>query len=330
MKKSWLLSMVILLLFTTLSVVGEEKGRERLNDDPFVVVLGTAQDVGYPHAGCKKECCIRAWKDQSLRRLVTSIAVVDPKTKERWIFDPSPNFIEQWWLLEETYPFLPEVVENDVPLYEILKISGFLPTHAHIGHYPGMMFIGREGIGASKVPVYAMPRMNEFLQNNGPWSQLVDIDNITIYPIHDRVPFNLNSRIKVTPLVVPHRDEFSETVGFIVEGPNKSFAYIPDINKWSVWETRIEDVVAQVDYAFLDATFYGEGEIPGKSIEEIPHPFVVETMELFNALPRSEREKIYFVHMNHTNPLLNPKSKERKIVEEAGYHVPDDGTILGL
>ncbi|HBK67974.1 MAG TPA: pyrroloquinoline quinone biosynthesis protein PqqB [Firmicutes bacterium] len=326
MKKVLFLSLVVCLLFTGFSIWGKEK----LGDDPFVVVLGTAQDVGYPHAGCKKECCLRAWKNSSLRRLICSIAVVDPLTKERWIIDPSPNFIEQWMLLEDTYPFLPKVVDKNVPLYDCLKVSGFLPTHAHIGHYPGMMFIGREGIGANGVPVYAMPRMSEFLQNNGPWNQLVNLNNITIYPIQENVTFNLNNRISVTAMRVPHRDEYSETVGFIVQGPNKSFAYISDINKWEVWERRIEDVVAQVDYAFLDGTFYGEGEIPGKSIEEIPHPFVVETMKIFDTFPLSERNKIYFVHLNHTNPLLNPKSKERKLVKKAGYNLPDDGTVLGL
>jgi hypothetical protein len=45
---------------------------------PYLVVLGIAQDGGYPQAGCRRECCARAWRDASLRRGVSCLGIVDP------------------------------------------------------------------------------------------------------------------------------------------------------------------------------------------------------------------------------------------------------------
>eukprot|EP00957_Ditylum_brightwellii_P156501 11911053-Ditylum_brightwellii.AAC.1 len=64
--------------------------------------------------------------------------------------------------------------------------DGIFLTHAHIGHYTGLMYLGREALGAVDVPVYAMPRMRSFLKNNGPWSQLVSLGNINIQNLEEK------------------------------------------------------------------------------------------------------------------------------------------------
>ena len=93
----------------------------------------------------------------------------------------------------------------------------------------------------------------------------------------DGLSVDLEGGLQVTPLLVPHRDEYTETVGFWIQGPNRSALFIPDIDKWERWDslgTAIEDWIAKVDVAYLDGTFLEEGEIPGRAIEEIPHPFI--------------------------------------------------------
>jgi len=205
----------------------------------------------------------------------------------------------------------------------------FLP-HAHMGHYTGLLHLGREVMGARRVPVYAMPRMREFLTRNGPWSQLVAIENIALKEMENESAVQLNERIRVTPFLVPHRDEFSETVGFRIEGPNHSAIYLPDIDKWKRWSTSIEDVIAKVDIAFLDGTFFADGELSGRSIAMIPHPFVTETITRFAKLPPSERSKVRFLHLNHTNPLLDPRSAATRRVQSAGHHVARQGDVFGL
>lgn len=268
--------------------------------DPFVVVLGVAQDAGYPQAGCDKSCCESAWSDEGKRRFASCLAIVDPDSRQRWLLDCTPDFREQLRLLDEVTPALAGA-----------KLSGIFPTHAHMGHYAGLMHLGREAMGANRVSVMAMPRMKYFLETNGPWSQLVQLEQIEVIRLASRQPYSLNNRLAITPFLVPHRDEFSETVGFEVQGPSRSIAYLPDIDKWERWENSVEDLIRRVDVAFLDGTFFDGDELPGRDMSEIPHPFVSESVDRFRQMPRSEREKIYFIHLNHTNPLIRDKQVEQ-------------------
>lgn len=277
-------------------------------DRPYLVVLGVAQDGGFPHAGCTKPCCKSAWVDPSVARSVSCVAVVDPSSKQRWIFDATPDFRHQLKRLDQ---FLP--VEQQPGL------DGVLLTHAHIGHYAGLMYLGREALGANRVPVYAMPRMRDFLTHHGPWSQLVELENIILRPLERDLEIGLNQRLTVKALVVPHRDEFSETVAFLIRGPKRSALFLPDIDKWSRWGTRIEQVIADVDVALVDGTFYDNDELPNRDMSEIPHPFIVESMQRFADLPPAERAKIRFIHLNHSNPALRPDSQAAKAVRDRGF-----------
>jgi pyrroloquinoline quinone biosynthesis protein B len=278
---------------------------------PYVVVLGVAQDGGYPQAGCQKECCRAVWADESRRRSVACIAVVDPVSKEKWLFDATPDFTEQLHRLNQT-------TGNQNPL------TGIFLTHAHMGHYTGLMHLGREVMGADRLPVFAMPKMRAFLEGNGPWSQLVYLHNIALQPIEANQPIALNKRISVVPFRVPHRDEFSETVGYQITLGRRSLVYIPDIDKWQQWEQNLADVVQSNDFVLLDGTFYQDGEI-NRPMREVPHPFVTETMELLAALPISQRQKVHFIHLNHTNPVLQPSSPARQEVQKQGFRVAEQG-----
>ena len=269
---------------------------------PFVVVLGIAQDAGYPQAGCKKTCCQPAWEQPQLRRLVSCLAVVDPASGQCWMLDATPDFPEQLHLVQHVLPG------------RRLNLAGIFLTHAHIGHYTGLMHLGREAMGAGAMPVYAMSRMESFLKNNGPWSQLVALKNIEIRHLRADSAVVLNERLRVTPLLVPHRDEFSETVGYKIEGPARSLLFIPDIDKWEHWERDINALVGEVDVALLDGTFYQNGEIPGRDMSEIPHPFIEESLVRFGKLPAMERAKIRFIHFNHTNPVLRGNSEAAQSV----------------
>ena len=206
-----------------------------------------------------------------------------------------------------------------------------LLTHAHMGHYTGLMHLGREALGAEGVRVGAMPRMAEFLATNGPWSQLVELGNIDVFPLQDeRAVSVLHDEVTVTPLRVPHRDEFSETVGYRIAGPKRIALFIPDIDKWSTWDHSLTQELASVDFAFVDATFYNAAEVNHRDMSEIPHPFVVETMALLDDLPESERNKVHFIHMNHTNPIHRLDSDEHAKVKALGWSVGAQGMTFTL
>ena len=284
---------------------------------PYVIVLGTAQDAGAPQMGCMSPFCKKAWKDKSLRKLVSSIALVNPDTGQRWIFDATPDLPEQFQMLKRrTRDF-----SN--------RLDGIFLTHAHIGHYTGLMFLGRESMGAKSVPIYAMPRMKNMLQSNAPWSQLVGIGNIDLRPLKRKKKVVLSPGLSVQPFLVPHRDEFSETVGYSIESSGKKLVFLPDIDKWQKWKTRLEDVVRQSDYVFVDATFYEDGEIP-RPMSEVPHPFVAETMELLKHLPKRERQKVHFIHFNHSNPIIQGNKKAIKNVKKKGFNIAYEGLTLKL
>ena len=246
------------------------------------------------------------------------LAIVDPHPGKAWMIDATPDFKDQLRQLESIG------AENKTDL------AGIFLTHAHIGHYTGLMHLGREAMGAKDVPVYAMPRMAAFLKNNGPWSQLAGLHNISLRNLSAGQPVVLNQRIKVVPLPVPHRDEFSETAGFKIQGPHYSLLYIPDINKWNRWDKDILNEIKSVDYALLDGTFFQNGEIPNRDMSQIPHPFIVESMALFAPLSPTEKNKVHFLHFNHTNPVLLENSSARKSVLKNGFGICREGDIFEL
>jgi len=284
-----------------------------------LVVLGTVQDAGSPHIACKKQCCANLFENPNPSRKVVSLGIVDHKNQKTFLFDATPDISEQTKLLKKAASWEADELPN-----------GIFLTHAHIGHYSGLMFLGKEATNANAIPTYVMPKMKGFLEQNGPWSQLVSQKNIDLHPITNKAELSITSNLKVIPMQVPHRDEFSETVGYKIVGLNKSALFIPDIDKWEKWETNITDVINTVDYAFLDASFYDGDELNTRDISQIPHPFVVESMALFDSLSAEEKEKIYFIHFNHTNGLLNLESKASKTVLKKGYNSAQFGQKFEL
>lgn len=309
MKKILLLSMICLLQVLPLSA-GE-------GPRPYVLVLGTAQDAGAPQMGCRSEFCQKAWQDRRLRKMVSSIALVEPAAGKRWIFDATPDLPAQFELLKETTGDLSN------------ELAGIFLTHAHIGHYTGLMYLGRESMGARGVRVYAMPRMKRMLEENAPWSQLVGLGNIALDELGDGRAVRLEGELRVTPFTVPHRDEFSETVGYRISSAERSLIFIPDIDKWGKWERDLKEVVRANDFLLVDATFYADGEIP-RPMSEVPHPFVTETMELLADLPPKERNKVHFIHFNHSNPLIQGDRKKIAEVRKKGFRIAVEGQKIGL
>ena len=293
-----------------------EEAEALVNDVPVVVVLGIAQDAGFPQADCHKPCCANVWYEPSARRQVACLGIVDPQTKQAWMIDATPDFKYQ--------------LHNLLTGGDSLELAGIFLTHGHIGHYTGLMQLGREAMNAKAVPVHAMPRMREFLQSSGPWEQLVRLRNVELRSLRHDSSIVLNARLKIEPFLVPHRDEYTETVGFRIIGPNRSCLYLPDIDKWEKWDTAIEEEIAGVDAAFIDGTFYNDDELPGRNMAEIPHPFIVESLSRFQALPGSEREKIRFIHFNHTNPALQQKSAAADAIRESGSYVATEGQRFSL
>lgn len=217
-----------------------------------VVVLGTTQDAGSPQLGCTKEYCKNLFTKPDQTRKVVSLGLYDPNKKISYLFEATPDIGKQLRLLKAY-----SRTTTDLP-------NGIFLTHAHIGHYTGLMYLGKEALNTKELPVYSMPKMKSFLEQNGPWSQ------------------NINT------------------------------------------------IITKVDYALIDATFYNSAEVNNRAISEIPHPLVIESLEKFKYLPKEEKKKIYFIHFNHTNPLLQEQNKITKKVLNTGFNIARMGNIFKL
>jgi pyrroloquinoline quinone biosynthesis protein B len=274
------------------------------------VVLGVAQDGGVPHLGCRQELCVRARRDPSARRFVASLGLVDRGAGRRIIIDATPDFAAQVGRLGG----LPDAI---------------LLTHAHIGHYLGLAQLGREVLGAKRLPVYCTASMARFLRENGPWKRLIALENIELHEVAPGAEIDLTPSLRATPIRVPHRDEDSDTVAWIVTGPHRQLLWLPDIDKWEKWDRSITGLVSERRLlAFVDGTFFSADEIPGRSIRDIPHPLVPETVARFGAAPRPPA-KVIFVHLNHTNRLFWDAAARRDL-QRKGFGIAREGERFPL
>ena len=271
-----------------------------------VVSLGSAQDAGMPHLNCFDERCERA-RAEGVRAPVAALAVVGE-------YD--------WYLIDAT-PDLPEQVHRLGSLP-----AGILLTHAHIGHYSGLMYLGKEGMHARGMPVWCSSAMAEFLSANAPWSQLVELGNVELRVFDDGRwqdnCFPLEPGLAATALRVPHRDEFADTWAFSVSHALSSelprpVLYLPDIDRWEDWQLDVVEVARQHAAVVVDATFWDDGELGGRDMSAIPHPRVRATMDLLQPLVDAGDCEVVFTHLNHTNPLWDPRSSEATQMRARGF-----------
>jgi pyrroloquinoline quinone biosynthesis protein B len=251
-----------------------------------LVVLGIAQDAGIPQLGCEQALCRSIREGKRRPERVASLGLINTSLNKAYLFDATPDFRSQ----------VHSLTGGRAP-------DGIFLTHGHIGHYTGLMYLGRESIDASRVPVYGTERMTAFLRSNGPWSLLVSRNNIDPRVLRADEAVVLEGGLRVTAFTVPHRDEFTDTVGYLIEGPRRKVVYIPDIDQWQRWDRPIRDVVSGVNLAFLDGTFASADEIPGRSVADIPHPLIPATRELLKGV----RAEVWFIHLNHTNGQIDAK-----------------------
>ena len=295
----------------------------RAAEGPFVRVLGTAQDGGLPHAGCACDRCEAARHDPGLRRRVASLAVVLPASGRVYLVDATPDLREQLDALADVRRPPPGRVDRS-------PVDGILLTHAHMGHYLGLVFLGREAIASDGLPVWATPRMGDFLAGSGPWSQLLSLGNVELRGLAPGEAVDLGDGVTATAVPVPHREEYSDTVGFRLRGPRATLLYVPDTDSWEAWGGALDGALAGVDVALVDGTFHSADELPGRALAEIPHPMIADSVHRFAPAVAAGRLRVLFTHLNHSNPALDRDGPERRALEAAGFAVLEEGQELPL
>jgi pyrroloquinoline quinone biosynthesis protein B len=292
---------------------------------PRVVVLGTAQDGGFPHTACEHSLCATARRNPALARRVASLAIDFPASGRTFLVDATPDLPAQ---IQTVHGFRPHP-EGKV---DRAPFDGVFLTHAHLGHYLGLAHFGFESVSTSNLPVWASPRMAEYLRTNGPWSQLVRLKNIDLREMRPGEPVDLGEKVTVTAFPVPHRDEYSDTMAFVIRGPKSTVLYVPDTDGWSAWARPLPRFLEEekVDVALLDATFYSPDELPDRDVTKIRHPLVTDSMDLLAPLVKAGKLRVLFTHLNHSNPALDPEGAARKMIEARGFRVLDEGDEFEL
>ncbi|RMD93989.1 MAG: MBL fold metallo-hydrolase, partial [Calditrichaeota bacterium] len=263
--------------------------------------------------GCQKEHCKIAWHNPSKAHLVSSLAIIDVAEQKVFLVDATPDIRKQIWMIQ-TDPNLSN-------RQGVNPIDGIFLTHAHMGHYTGLMHLGFESMATKEVPVYCTQKMANFLKSNAPWSQLVHLKNIRLNPVNYDQKMQITANITITAFPVPHRHEFTDTVGYLIEGQQRKLLYIPDIDHWREWPRSLPELLKQVDFALLDGTFYSPEELPHRDLSKIKHPLITETMQLLKDFVRQNSTKIYFIHLNHTNLIFDADGEKRQEVERRGFYI---------
>jgi pyrroloquinoline quinone biosynthesis protein B len=313
--------MLISLLFAGCAVTQGQSGVKPAGGESRyqLWVLGRAQDGGLPHVGCEQVCCETA-RQTGRVETPACLGIHDAKTDRLLLIEATPA-------IESQLSFLHELSGSTRP--SRVPVDGILLTHAHIGHYTGLMQLGREVASTKKMPVWVTPRMAEFLRHNGPWSQLVQLEQIKLLEVSPGSSFSPLEGLEIEAITVPHRDEFSDTVAFRIHGPHRTVLFVPDVDRWSGHDGLLESLLEGVDIAYIDATFYDGRELPGRDLSEIPHPPMVDTMRRLADQAKQHPGSFRFIHLNHTNPAMRDTALQRSI-KDAGFAVAVPGERVGL
>ncbi len=284
-----------------------------------LVVLGVAQDGGRPHLGCEAVCCESA-RNEGRVDSPACIGIYDRESGALLMIEATPAIEPQVAMLHRAF---------GISRRGRLPVDALLLTHAHIGHYLGLAQLGREVASTSALPVFVTPRFAAYLRANGPWSQLVSLGQIELREVDAERPFEPIPGLSVEAILVPHRDEFSDTVAYRVRGPSRCVLFVPDVDSWDRHPGLLEKLLEGVDVAYIDGTFYDGRELPGRDLREVPHPFLVDTMDRLAGRADAQPGSVRFLHLNHSNPLWLDEKLVREL-DARGFAVAQLGERVGL
>lgn len=284
--------------------------------DVRAVLLGVAQDGGRPHPGCRRPCCLRALSEPERVRHPTVLAAQDADGGLHLI-DCSRAFVWQWDLLlrslERTDPAAPPA-PTSVTL-----------THAHLGHVDGLGLLGTEALDARDIRLHVSGPMAELIAATPAWRELVERGCLRPAAYRSGEAVQLGRGLRMTPIQVPHRDERADTHAILLAGPERRLLHLPDHDTWrqTLAAHRAASVrqwlaSLEVDIALLDGTFLDDNELPAARQRAVPHPAVSETVHRLGPREPTDPE-VVFIHLNHTNPLLDDDDPAHRLLTEHGH-----------
>ncbi len=300
--------------------MGEVPSRFMAPGEVELAIVGISQDGGVPQAGCECESCSSAILDPKLR-LHPVCCAIRGSDGSLHIIEATRNLPEQLGIAASVLGLGGSSIPDTVCL-----------THAHLGHIDGLGQFGKESMGLSEIPLFASKSVVQFLDSRG------FLNPFQAKEVQAGTPFHPSEGcgFQYTMIPVPHRDEFSDTHAIVVEGPNSKLLFLPDHDDWgqTLESSGFEDIRGwllslDIDFALVDGTFWDNSELRGRDMSQIPHPTISETLERIGNRGEEDPD-IIFIHINHTNPVLDKQSAQYGEVASKGWSVAKQGSSIVL
>ena len=187
-------------------------------------------------------------------------------------------------------------------------------------------------MGSSGTSLFASKSVIDYIRKRGL------ISPFKVNKVESSKPFSPSRQcgFQLEFILVPHRDEFSDTHAIKIIGPSSSLLFLPDHDDWTgtldmAGQSSIRDWLnsLEVDFALIDGTFWSGDELGGRDMSQIPHPPISETIGRLGRREDEDPEVIFF-HLNHTNPAIDCGSAEYRELVALGWSVGEQGSTFVL
>ncbi|MBB5062444.1 pyrroloquinoline quinone biosynthesis protein PqqB [Granulicella mallensis] len=295
-------------------------------------LLGTAAGGGIPQWNCACKLCDLCRKSPEIVQPRMQLQASFSADAENWfLINASPDLRMQIEAHPELQPSS-RLGKRNTP------IRGIILTSADLDQVLGVLLL-RE---FQPLTLYATALVREVLESNSFFRMLHRVpDQLTWVEISPQESFTLGGGITCTPIPfqggLPYyaRESHIEqpgqtTLGLVLEADGQRLAYTPSVPEVT---DELRDLYDSCDAILVDGTFWSDEELSSthagtplaRSIGHVPMSGDDGTLSLLNNT--SARQKIY-VHINNTNPVLDPRSAEYKLVVDAGWQIGHDGWQL--
>lgn len=294
-----------------------------------LIVLGSGAGGGLPQWNCGCSNCKDAREGKLPVMTQSSVAV--SADGENWaVLNASPDIAAQ---LQRTPALWPASLRGT-------PIGAVVLTNGDIDHIAGLLTLREK----TPFAVFATKSGLDILSSNSVFNVL-DADLVDRAPIAVEQTFAPVPGVSITPFSVPGKvalfleDETAldleavgdQTIGLLIEAGGKRAAYVPGCATVPDWLLeRFEDL----DLLLFDGTVWENDDMPRtgtgqKTGARMGHVALNGAEGSIARLADTDARKI-FVHINNTNPILQPDSAERAAVFAADWEIAFDGMEITL
>ncbi len=287
------------------------------------LILGAAAGGGLPQWNCGCENCRRARSGEIPSQTQSSLAIT-ANGRDWAVLNASPDIRHQ---LAAATPMHPTGL-RDVPLKSVLVTNG------DIDHVAGLLTL-RE---MQPFTVFATAGIHDVLGAN-PMLDALNASVVARKTVALDTPFEILPDLTATLFAVPGKVPLymegetvdtemigDQTVGVELSANGRRALYIPGC---ACLNDGLRDRIADADALFFDGTLWADDEMQrcglgnktGKRMGHMSMSGDDGSIAAFANIPVGRK---VFVHMNNSNPVHDPSSKERAEAEASGWTIGQD------